>query len=84
VQSMPITTRVVSLNPAHGEVYYIQLYVIKFVSGFLWVIRFPPPIKRNMVNLLILKISLSESKEQIYTLPTNIYYRYFVYFPFDV
>jgi len=31
VQSVPITTEVVSLNPAHGEVYSIQHYVIKFV-----------------------------------------------------
>ena len=29
---MPITTKVVSLNPAHGEVYSIQHYVIKFIS----------------------------------------------------
>ena len=29
---MPITTHVVSSNSAHGEVYSIQLYVIKFVS----------------------------------------------------
>ena len=42
-----ITTRaisVVSSTPAHGEVYSIQYYVIKFVSdlrqvgGFLWVL----------------------------------------------
>ena len=51
VQSLPITTKVVSSNPANGEVYSIQHYVIKFVSdlrqvgGFLWVLRFPPPIK---------------------------------------
>jgi hypothetical protein len=32
VQSVPITTKVVSLNPVHGEVYSIQHYVIKFVS----------------------------------------------------
>jgi hypothetical protein len=32
VQSVPITTKVVSLNPIHGEVYSIQHYVIKFVS----------------------------------------------------
>jgi len=32
VQSVPITTKVVSLNPVHGEVYLIQHYVIKFVS----------------------------------------------------
>jgi hypothetical protein len=29
---MPITTEVVSLNPAYGEVYLIQHYVMKFVS----------------------------------------------------
>jgi hypothetical protein len=28
-----------------GEVYSIQHYVIKFFSGFLRVVRFPPPIK---------------------------------------
>jgi len=32
VQSVPITTNVVILNPAHGEVYSIQHYLIKFVS----------------------------------------------------
>jgi hypothetical protein len=32
MQSVPITTKVVSLNLAHGEVYSIQHYVIKFVS----------------------------------------------------
>ena len=30
---MSITTKVVSLNPSHDEVYSIQLYVIKFVSN---------------------------------------------------
>jgi len=32
MQSVPITTKVVSSNPAHGEVYSIQHYVIEFVS----------------------------------------------------
>ena len=51
VQSVPITTSVVSLNPVHGEVYSIQHYVIKFVrdlqqvGGFLRVLWFPPSIK---------------------------------------
>jgi hypothetical protein len=51
VQSVCITTKVMSSNPVHGEVYSIQHYVIKFVSdlrqvsGFLRVLRFPPPIK---------------------------------------
>jgi hypothetical protein len=29
VQSVPITSNVVSLNPVHGEMYSIQHYVIK-------------------------------------------------------
>ncbi len=50
VQSLSITTEVVSSNSALGEVYWIQ-HVIKLisdlrqVSGFLRVFRFPPPIK---------------------------------------
>jgi hypothetical protein len=48
---MSITTNVVSFNPVHGKVHTIQYYVIKFVSdlqqvsGFLWVLPIPPPIK---------------------------------------
>ena len=51
VQSVAITTKVVSSNPAHGEDYSIQQYLIKFVNdlrqvgGFLRIHRFPPPIK---------------------------------------
>jgi hypothetical protein len=43
-------------NPAHGEVYLIQLYVIKFfsdlrqVSGFLWVFQIPPRYNWNIVE----------------------------------
>jgi hypothetical protein len=35
LQLVPITTKVVNLNPVHDEVYLIQNYVIKFVSD-LW------------------------------------------------
>jgi len=48
MQLVPITITVVSSNPAYGEVYSIQQYVIKFVStlrqvgGFLRVLLFPP------------------------------------------
>jgi hypothetical protein len=51
MQSVPITTKGVSLDPAHGKVYLIQHYVIKFVSDlpqvgdFLGVLQFRPPIK---------------------------------------
>jgi hypothetical protein len=44
MQSVPITTKVVSSNTVHGEVYLIQHYMIKFVSdlgqvgGFLVVL----------------------------------------------
>ena len=46
MQSVPITTKVLSLNPVHGEVYSIQHYVIKFVTdgSFLQVLRLPLPI----------------------------------------
>jgi hypothetical protein len=40
MQSVPITTNVVSLNSAHGEVYLIQHYVIKFVSDLRQVSSF--------------------------------------------
>jgi hypothetical protein len=45
------TSEVASSNPAHGQVYSIQRYTIKFVSdfrqdgGFLQILWFPPPIK---------------------------------------
>ena len=51
MQSVPITTKGVSSNPTHCEAYSTQHYVIKFVSDlrhvgdFLWVLRFPPPLK---------------------------------------
>ena len=44
MQSLPINTKVVSLNPDHGEVYSIQHYVINCVrnlrqfGGFLGVL----------------------------------------------
>ena len=51
VQSVSITTKVVSSNLAQDEVHSLQHYVIKFVSDlqqvgdFLPILRFPPPIK---------------------------------------
>jgi hypothetical protein len=36
VQSVPITTNVVSSNPVHGEVYSIQHYVIKSLAAGRW------------------------------------------------
>ena len=51
MHSVPITTKVVVSNPAHGDVYSIQFHVINLVNdlrkivGFLQVLWLPPPIK---------------------------------------
>jgi len=51
---MLIITKAVSSNPAEGEVYSIQHYVINFASnlrqvgGFLRVFLFPPSIKQSI------------------------------------
>jgi hypothetical protein len=58
------TTSIVSSNPIHGEVYLIQHYVMRFVSdlrqvsGFLRVLRFPPPIKLTTTEIF-LKVALN-------------------------
>jgi hypothetical protein len=50
VQSVSVTSKAVSSNPAYGDVDSIPHYVIKFfsdslqVGGFLVVLRFPPRI----------------------------------------
>jgi hypothetical protein len=55
---VPITTKVVSSNPVHGEVYSIQHYVIKFISdfrqvgGFLRVLWYPSPLKLTATKKL--------------------------------
>ena len=67
MQSVLITTKVVSSNPTHDEVISIQLYVIKFVSdirqvgGFLRVLQFPPPIKLTVTiyTEILLKVALN-------------------------
>ena len=67
LQLKPITTKVVSSNPVHGEVYSIQHYVIKFVSdlrqvgGFLRVLWVPPPskIECHDITEILLKVVLN-------------------------
>ena len=69
VQSVPITTEVVSSNPIHGDVYLIQHYVIKFfgdlrqVGGFLRMLRFSPPIKLKT----LLKVELNTNTKSIFS-----------------
>jgi hypothetical protein len=60
-------TNDLSSNPAHGEVYSIQHYVIKFVSdlrqvgGFLQLLRFPTINKtdRNDIAEILLRVALN-------------------------
>ena len=67
MQSVPITTKVVGSNPAHGKAYSIQYYVMQFVSdfrrvgAFLRVLRFPPPINtdRHDIAEILLKVALN-------------------------
>jgi hypothetical protein len=62
LQSVPITINVVSWNPAHGEVYSIQHYVIQFVSD----LAFPStPVfstnksDRHDITEILLKVALN-------------------------
>ena len=66
MQSVPITTEVVSSYPAPGEVYSIQQYVIMFISdlrqvgGFLCVLRIPPnKTDRQDKTEILLKVALN-------------------------
>ena len=77
LQSVPIITNVVSSNIADGEVYLIQHYVIKFVSdlqqvsGFLWVLWFPPPIKlTHDITGILLKVTLDTITQKPFLLNT--------------
>ena len=67
MQSVPITTKVVSSNPVQGEVYSIQIYVIKFVSDLQQVGGFFPgtPVSstnktdHNDITEILLKVALN-------------------------
>jgi hypothetical protein len=71
MQSVPITTDVVSSNPTHGEVHSIHHYVIKFVSdlqqvgGFLWVLRLPLPITKILLKVALNTINQPNQPIQI-------------------
>ena len=60
VQSVPNTIKVVSSNPCSWQgVLNTTIYDIKFVSGFLQVLQFPPPIKLNDITEILMKVSLN-------------------------
>jgi len=49
---VPITTKVVSSNPVHGQVYSIQHYVIKFISDLRQA-------DRQDITEILLKVALN-------------------------
>ena len=67
MQSVPITTKVASLNHVHGKVYLIQHNVIKFVSDLRQVSGFSPgtPVSstnktdRHNITEILLKVALN-------------------------
>ena len=81
---MPITSKVASWNPADGEVYPIQRYVIEFVSDlrqvcrFLQVLQFPLQIKliSTCLTEILLKVALNTT-----TLTLTIQRCIYIYIP---
>ena len=78
---MHITSKVASFNPADGEVYSIQHYVIDLVSDlrqvfcFLQVLQFPVQIKLTATYLteILLKVAITLTLQKcIYILSTVI------------
>jgi hypothetical protein len=80
VQSVAITTKVVSLNPAHGMVYSIQHYVIKFVSDLRQVSSINKT-NRHDITEILLKVALNivtltlKTFTKISTVAFKIYYK---------
>ena len=71
MQSVTITTDVMSSNPTHGKVYLIQIDVIKFVSDlwqvgrFLRVLRYPPnKAECHDIAEILLKVALTPKWNQ--------------------
>jgi len=92
MQSVPITTKVVCSNPAHGEMYSIH-DVVKFLSdlrqvdGFLRVLRFPPPIKltaTHHVTEKFLKVALNILTPNPQSVPVDLDISHFIFKYLDI
>jgi len=80
MQSVPITTNVVSLNPTCGMVYSIQHYMIKFVTNLrqVWFSPGTPvsttnKIDRHDITEILLKVTLKHHN------PNSIYFLNFLF-----
>ena len=81
VQSVPITTKVVSSNPVHGEVYLIQHYVIKFVSDLWQVGGF---LKVQNITEILLKVQLSTIHQPTTTILIYIFVSHKIHSTFNI
>ena len=76
IQLVPITTKVVSSNPVHGEVYSIQHYMIKFVSDLQQVGGFLQALWHSSINKTdchdIIEILLNVALNTITLLPLSL------------
>ena len=61
MQPVPITTNVVSSNPAHGEVYSLHHYVIMFVSDMSVVFSVSSTNKTDLHDIteILLEVALN-------------------------
>ena len=64
MQSVPITTKVASSNPVHGQVYSIQHYVIKFVSQRFSPVSSTNKTVRHEITEILLKVALNSPPPQ--------------------
>ena len=69
MQLVPITTKVVSSNTVHGEVYSIRHYVIKFVSFSL--VFSTNKTDRHDITEISFKVALNTINQPIYQQTSN-------------
>jgi hypothetical protein len=72
VQSVPITTNVLSSNPVHGVVYSIEHYVKKFVSDLRQVGGFLRVLRHDIIEIL-LKVALNTCSWCLQLLNPHLY-----------
>ena len=85
MQSVPITTKVVSSN--RSKLCSIKHYVIKFVvewrqaGVFIWVLQFPPPKKndRHDITEILLKVALNTNLKVYIIKLENIHIYIYIY-----
>jgi hypothetical protein len=85
MQPVPITTNIVSSNPANCEMYSIQYYVIKFVCDLRHVGGSPVSsinkTDHNDISEILLKVALNAITLTIYIIVMPLMCTLFVYIP---